>query len=248
MILLLLYGILMFIARDLGIYFEDIIEESYSLFSNYKIENSINFNQEYSGLIKRRLLNNRLTDISFLDLKDYYGSPYSYEYSDNEVKYFLPRLIDLFIHGYNLFINELEVFYLLDQVSFWNANEVELMKKFSLKYFNTMINYYFNDDILNLFFIFRCEVFSSNRFLDEWLELRNIQSLIAFSEMLSSNGYFENIEIINEDIESKIFLWSKNIKVKDAFENIVYENLDEISLLEDEIRYNIQYMLDFYWK
>lgn len=225
-------------------HFEEDISKIYEIFKEYCIGQKINFSQEYSKEIEYRLLNNPLNSLSSEDIRDYLSNPKLEEYDDSEIKYFLPRIIELFILGGKISIVDEDIFKIFKNVNEWNITEINILSKFSGDYFNFAINSDLSIDALNLFYIFRFPIFNSDNFFKIWIESKNLQSLISFSNMLSKNSYFQ---YMNDEVSTKIINWINSEKTKKHFESIIFsEYLNNHDEIEDNLVHQIDYLTIYF--
>lgn len=230
---------------NLIISFEENISKIYEIFKDYSVGSEINFSQEYAHDIQYRLINNPLKTLSSEDIRDYLGSPKSTIYDESEIKYFLPRILELFVLGENISIVDIDVFRICEHVKNWRLKEKNILSKFSADYFNFIKSSDLDFDILSLFYIFRFPVFNSEQFFELWMASNDVQSLILFSNMLSKNNYFKYYD---DEISSKILRWIKSERTKLHFENLIFSQyLDQIDEIDDTLSNQIDY-LSFFFK
>ncbi|WP_396174112.1 hypothetical protein [Flavobacterium sp.] len=235
---------------------EEIVEKIYTEFANYRAKLPLDVCIECCMTIDEttKLVSLPLKEIPVELLALYNDSAKPNKTEISEVKYFLPRYIDLIsqfkfpTHSPELSFSRLIPF---DQTE-WTKNELSLLKIFQTAFFKECINTFpipsFGDKIDSILIMFWKSQIGIDNLFNIWKETDSLESTLHFKDL-----YYEGFEYYNRkkltnvfgdsELYVKINNWIENKATKISFrtriENIILNDneLDEQTKNEMSLLY-----------
>ncbi len=171
---------------------KEIIIEGYELFSKYKITSNLDVcsccvsEEEQADLIKTPL-----EKISLKLLSVYNNSAMAEMINKNELKYFLPRILELIAefkfpsHSVEITLNRIE--YISSEN--WSIEEMIFLKRFMKSFFkNCLLIYPFNDfeKLCSVVIMFSKTNFDITSIVREWEKTSGLEALMHFIETIET--------------------------------------------------------------
>ena len=235
---------------------QDIIKKAYLVFKKYKISQPLNIcNCCVSTKQERELLTLKTDDIPVHTMASYLNSAKRNNKitSQEEIKHFLPRIIDLIVNNnlLDLVISEEIIFRILDHmiINEWNAKELDILEKFSKAFFIQKINKYpetftgLGNEIDTTIIMLEKTKISLKKLLDIWLYTDNFSSTMHYKDLLVYYIKYQNLEnsfgIENTNLGKIVYQWATHTKTKEIFtkrfRSISFDKVDEFQRHEIDL-------------
>ena len=241
--------------EDIAEQMNALIAEIYSVFAKYKLANDIQGVCTYcclSGNSLEEIKKNPVSSLSAQAIFDYLDAAANEPESlVVEIKYLLPRILELFNNGQEIRIDTEISFdkFHLSIIELWQPQEIELIQRFARLHFQKLITGC-NDvhkSVEAILSMWKSAGLSADFLFAVWEE--NISyhtAIIGYIECLykADNFKFSQISICN-DFDQNIMNWATSPRVIKLFQDSVYLNIDNLDNLSEEDLFDYDYLLNY---
>lgn len=237
---------------------QETIDRSYKVFANYKPERPLDVCTDCCMTLEEEntLATLPLKEITPEQLAKYNDSAKPAKTSIEEVKYFLPRYFDLIgqfrfpSHSAELSFSRLAPF----DKSEWTVQEQELLKQFSIDFFNHCLTVYpipvFNERMDSILIMFWNNGFDISILLTCWQNDRSKESVLHFRDLyLHGFNQYNPSKLSNsfgeKELADLLRKWLQQENVKKNFSEVIEKliinetQLDEVELFELNLLYEV---------
>lgn len=196
------------------------LEKLYKTFSEYRLPNELNL-CTYCCVEKSfevELKSTPLKNITAAQFREYNGSA-KYKYTEKdvcEIKFFLPRMIELVLQEKEIHPFAVELFFErlgLVENKLWFENELLILETFCIEYFNKIIysnKIPFDAELVDVLIMLSYFPIDLSKLLNYWMKCRDLISINHFKD------FFYN-EILNSKKEKLMNSFSTNKLNKEVY-------------------------------
>ena len=238
---------------------DKVISELYAKFAKYSIRNvhgvctECCLGEPHLTQIKKHALKS----LSAVAIREYLDAAQSnIDVMVSEIKYLLPRILELFNQGAEIrLLAELNFDKLnLNRSDLWQADEIALIKSFAKLHFESL---FVKDDSAEYFSLAEVVMMwdlaglETLPLLDCWQQnAHHPKAIIEFVELLYGlTGFYYNSHNINGSTDHTVAwdinTWATSSKVIGHFQEAIYANLDAIDDLSESALFGYEYLLNY---
>lgn len=232
----------------------DLITEIYAEFAKYILDkiNGVYLQCRLKEASLKEFQRRPVALISAETIYDYFYTTAGSKDLNNDIRYLLPRMLELFNSGKNFKIDLERNFenFNLNLIELWQPQEIALIKKFAELHFkriifeNNQLQYIPLDELVLMWHLAGLNV----KFLLEIWERTTGQSktIIDYTHLLYS---FKNFKYDNfcapNDFARDIVTWATSAKVIKAFQDNICTSIDDINNLSEEELFDYEFLLNY---